>query len=97
VHGWWQVAVRTGAKFWIPTHDEHLKYGGIKGYLQTKHKKGFEDVVRMVGQDGWSGWTGGGAGNCLSGGGKWRRVCACFVSMDRGTAGRCHEESEFVY
>ena len=41
----WQVAKRIRAKYWIPTHDEHLGYSGIVGWMQSKFKKSFDEVT----------------------------------------------------
>lgn len=52
VQNGWQLAVKTRAKYWVPTHDEHLAHGGVNGYLQTKHKKSWADIQRVEGDGG---------------------------------------------
>lgn len=52
VQNGWEVALRTNAKYWIPTHDEHAVYGGLNGFFQTKHKKMWTDIKKTSDDEG---------------------------------------------
>jgi hypothetical protein len=39
-----KLAIMLKPKYWVPTHDEELKFQGFLGWFQTKTKKTFADV-----------------------------------------------------
>jgi len=40
-----KLAKKLGVKYWVPTHDEHLSYGGVIGWFQSKYKKEWAEMV----------------------------------------------------